>query len=318
VDGSAPRHVEPAIAYVAFEPKFLDSIAHIFGVPIVLVLASILTLLLVVFAGYVGVREGVALFADADWFVRSAPGLGFAVGLLCVPLLAMVNAMQRQYNRIVARRREARLPPDDPARLYFRACAVTGRTPIGQLSRRRRVEWVVETKLPPFPAAFVDARLKKSFQNLVTVEQPLEPESLNRPQWKTLIQYLVVMGLTAVVVTGIASALSRGYSTIFLVGGLAVVAMLLAVPFWPGVATEIRTPPVVGQGWVERGAKRWTSQDSALLVTRHGLGAMRLMFVGPPGTFQCMLEKGPEGGLLEFWQRWAHPHPNFTQRAFDA
>ncbi len=318
MEGAVLQHHEPTIAYVAFEPKILDSIAYSFGMPLVLVVACIPTMLLVLLAGYVGVREGVALFIDGDWFINGAPGVGFAVGLLCIPLLAALNAMQLKYTKIVAQRSEAGLQADDPARLYFRACAATGRGPIGRGSRKWRVAWVAETKHPPSPAAFVDHRLRKSFQNLVTVAQPLEPESLNRPQWKSLIQYCMAAGFTAIVVTGIASFTGRSYTTTLMVGGLAMLAMLLVVPLWPGVAPAFRAPAVVGQGWVERGRKRWNSSDSTLLVMRHGLSSIRMNFIGPCGTLQCTMEKGPDGGLQEFWQRWAHPYPNNQQQAFDA
>ncbi len=72
-----------------------------------------------------------------------------------------------------------------------------------------------------------------------------------------------------------------------------------------------RTPVrlAVGSGTVEHRGRRWTVDDSVMLVTRAPWTALRVRIVGPEHTLVCNFRSVENKHFLALWQRWNTASP---------
>ncbi len=161
----------------------------------------------------------------------------------------------------------------------------------------------------PRPRAVVDTCLEPAVRGLDRPTHLLEPEPIvsSLPMsFAGMLFIVIVYGFFAV------SHLVRGQ---VMQGMIFLVLPLLMLAQIPHVRERIpvlrnEEAPISGAGYVEHRRRRWTADDSTLLVSgRKPSGPLHVRLAGPAGwlSFSFMSPSDPD--FVRLWQRWMHPRP---------
>lgn len=240
---------------------------------------------------------------------------GLAVAALAVSTIASCMWCIRRLQPVYMRALMATVRDDDPARSLKRAeLAESG--PLDSWTKAQAARWLSAVRAGSDARMFVSVPIAKGAEQYDQTDRPVEPERVGG----------IAGSRDAGALLGCAAMAAVGFwrfgaaTPLFWGFGVAFVAILVRMVR----RRTLFSPVVVGQGWIQHGAARWTVEDSVVVVTgrpgRHpalGTGAL-VCVVGPPGVMTMRLDARPGKDLGVLWMRWMHPRPNLSQQAFDA
>jgi len=240
---------------------------------------------------------------------------GLAVAALAVSTIASCMWCIRRLQPVYMRALMATVRDDDPARSLKRAeLAESG--PLDSWTKAQAARWLSAVRAGSDARMFVSVPIAKGAEQYDRTDRPVEPERVGG----------IAGSRDAGALLGCAAMAAVGFwrfgaaTPLFWGFGVAFVAILVRMVR----RRTLFSPVVVGQGWIQHGAARWTVEDSVVVVTgrpgRHpvlGTGAL-VCVVGPPGVMTMRLDARPGKDLGVLWMRWMHPRPNLSQQAFDA
>lgn len=243
------------------------------------------------------------------WTTGQRVVMAIVIGVLFLSAALSATWLVRRLGRVGTNTFIATIPADDPMRSYILAeLEHTG--PATDAWRPARARgWMRTLRGGTDARMFVDPVVAERAAHYDRTDRPVEPERVGGIVGSQDGMYLVVCGVFAAVGCwrlGVMAPLVWGFSAGF-------VAIL-----WRMVRRRtLLAPIIVGQGWIQHGAARWTVDDSAVVATRR-LGGAQVRVIGPPGVLTVRLGTGRTQDFETLWMRWMHPNPNLAQQAFDA
>ena len=243
------------------------------------------------------------------WTTGQRVVMAIVIGVLFLSAALSATWLVRRLGRVGTNTFIATIPADDPMRSYIMAeLEHTG--PATDAWRPARARgWMRTLRGGTDARMFVDPVVAERAAHYDRTDRPVEPERVGGIVGSQDGMYLVVCGVFAAVGCwrlGVMAPLVWGFSVGF-------VAIL-----WRMVRRRtLLAPIIVGQGWIQHGAARWTVDDSAVVATRR-LGGAQVRVIGPPGVLTVRLGTGRTQDFEMLWMRWMHPNPNLAQQAFDA
>ena len=243
------------------------------------------------------------------WTTGQRVVMAIVIGVLFLSAALSATWLVRRLGRVGTNTFIATIPADDPMRSYILAeLEHTG--PATDAWRPARARgWMRTLRGGTDARMFVDPVVAERAAHYDRTDRPVEPERVGGIVGSQDGMYLVVCGVFAAVGCwrlGVMAPLVWGFSAGF-------VAIL-----WRMVRRRtLLAPIIVGQGWIQHGAARWTVDDSAVVATRR-LGGAQVRVIGPPGVLTMRLRTGRTQDFETLWMRWMHPNPNLAQQAFDA
>jgi hypothetical protein len=248
-------------------------------------------------------------FDATTWTTGPRVVLAIVIGILFLSATLSATWLVRRLGRIGTTSFIATVPADDPMRSYIEA-ELAHHGPGTDAWRPATAQgWMRTLRGGTDARMFVDRTVADRAVHYDRTDRPVEPERVGGVVGSQDGMYLVVCGLLAAVGywrLGVMAPLVWGFSAGF-------VAIL-----WRMVRRRtLLAPIIVGQGWIQHGAARWTVEDSAVIATRR-LGGAQVRVIGPPGVLTMRLGTGRSQDFETLWMRWMHPNPNLAQQAFDA
>lgn len=253
------------------------------------------------------------------WSLTTWIVAGLAVAALAMSTIASCMWCIRRLQPVYMRALMATVREDDPARSFKRAeLAESG--PLDSWTRAQAARWLATVRSGSDARMFASLPVAERAARYDRTDRPVEPERVGG----------IAGSRDAAALLGCAALAAFG---VWRFGAMTPLAVGFGVAFIVILVRMVRrrtlfTPVVVGQGWIQHGAARWTVQDSVVLVMGGsgphpvlGLGApsrAQVSVVGPPGVMTMRLDARPGKDLEVLWMRWMHPHPNLSQQAFDA
>lgn len=248
-------------------------------------------------------------FGATAWTTGQRVVMAIVIGVLFLSAALSATWLVRRLGRVGTNTFIATIPADDPMRSYILAeLEHTG--PATDAWRPARAQgWMRTLRGGTDARMFVDPVVAERAAHYDRTDRPVEPERVGGLAGSRDGTYLVLCALLAAFGywrTGVMSGFAWGCSVGF-----------VAILFRMVRRRTLLAPIIVGQGWIQHGAARWTVEDSAVVATRY-LGSAQVRVIGPPGVLTMLLGTGRTKDFETLWMRWMHPNPNLAQQAFDA
>ena len=248
-------------------------------------------------------------FGATTWTTGQRVVMAIVIGVLFLSAALAAMWLVRRLGRIGTNAFIATIPADDPMRSYIEA-ELAHHGPATDAWRASTAQgWMRTLRGGTDARMFVDRAIAERAAQFDRTDRPVEPERVGGFGGSRDGIYLVLCALFAAAgywARGIMSPLAWGFSVGF-----------AAILFRMVRRRTLLAPIIVGQGWIQHGAARWTVEDSAVVATRY-LGSAQVRVIGPPGVLTMQLGTGRTKDFETLWMRWMHPSPNLAQQAFDA
>ncbi len=213
----------------------------------------------------------------------------------------------RRAAAMAARAFEATIPASEPARGFMVAELQESGPPRDNWTKSKTKRWIRKVRSGSDTRAYLSPWIADRAAKFERTDRPLEPEQIGDGMasgGRTLFIY-TVMCVFAAWRFGAFSPLVIGFG----VGPILLLIRLIR-------RRALFTPVMVGQGWVQHGVVRWTTDDSVMIAD--GWPNSRVRVIGPQGVLTMRVSTKRGNDFESLWMRWMHPHPNLTQQAFDA
>lgn len=247
-------------------------------------------------------------YAPDPWGTGTWASVVAAVGALTAGAALGCRQIARWASQRTAAHFASVIPEREPARALMLAELRESGPPRDAWSGARATRWVEEIRRHSQARAFVGRSLEERVQRYDITDRPVEPERMAGAAGTGSFVLATVFAVVA------------AYQFWF-VGARSILPYVFAGAVIMTVVRLMRrralfAPIVSGQGWVEHGSARWTTEDSVIYVT--GRSSAHVRVVGPPGVLTMSLATGRGKDFEALWTRWMHPAPDLRQRAFDA
>lgn len=227
--------------------------------------------------------------------VIAAGGIGLAALLI------------RRAAAMAARTFEATIPASEPARGFMVAELQESGPPRDNWTKRKTQRWLKKARSSSDSRAYLSPWIADRAAKFERTDRPLEPEQIDSGMasgGRTIVIYAIICGF-AVWRLGAFSPIVFGFG----IGAIVLLIRLIR-------RRALFTPVMAGQGWIQHGTARWTTEDSVIIAD--GWPNSRVRVIGPYGVLTMNMSTKRGKAFESLWMLWMHPYPNLTQQAFDA